>query len=652
MAALFVRVRSAYDGTFARVRKRALKMRQMQGKERLALEFWVLGPLEVRSKGKALPLGGPKQRALLAVLLLHANEVLSRDRLIDGVWGETPPSTIGAVLNVYLSKLRKLLGSHGADTPLVTRPHGYMLRIRPEQLDLHRFERLVGEGRDAFTAGNAETAAARLGEALALWRGPPLADLAHMPFAAPVIGRLEELRLSALEDRIEAGFALGLHGDLVPELKVLVAEYPLRERLRAQLMVALYGTGRQSEALQAYREARRLLAEELGIDPGPELQNLEKAILVQEPALAPPTSRPAIRSAAARRSRRSLSAAVRAAAARPRALGWHSPLLAGLAGVVAAAVIVSIFALSQEEPRSSNGKLGRTGTGFATDNEVAVVAPETNKVIGRISVGSKPTLIREGDGSVWVANQDDQTVTQIDPESRRVVRTIGVGFRPSDFDAGGGAVWAINKEEGLLAKLPYTELSNRFERRGFAGFERMAVDDEAVWLSGGKRLIRVDATTGQVVKRADIPADLNGVAVGAGAVWAVSGPAATVFRIDPHTAAVNDRISIATRPDLLPQHPLAVAADAGFVWVLNVKAVTKIDPELHRIVATIPLGVGRGPVRLAAGEGAAWVLNERDGTVTRINAGTDEMTSIPVTADVPEDVAVAGGFVWVSVDEE
>jgi DNA-binding SARP family transcriptional activator/streptogramin lyase len=652
MAAPFTRAWSAYVGTLARIRKGGLKTSQMWSKKS-PLAFGVLGPLEVRSGGKALPLGGPKQRALLALLLLHENEVVSRDRLIDGIWGESPPSTIGAVLNVYLSKLRKLLGSHGADAALVTRPHGYVLRLRPEQLDLHRFERLVREGREALAAGNHGEASARLGEALALWRGPPLADLAYMPFAASRIGRLDELRFGALEDRIEADLALGHHVDVVPELEALVAEYPLRERSRAQLMIALYRTGRQSEALQAYREARRLLAEELGIDPGPELQRLEKAILVQDPSLAPPQAPAAGPLVAEPRSRRHIGALARTAADRPRALVGRVSLLAALAGVVAVAIAVPVLTLGRGDARRPNQESGRTGTVFARDNDIAIVEPEANKIVARVPVGSNPALIREGDGSVWVADHDDQTVTQIDPESRRVVRTIGIGFRPDDLAARDGAVWAISKDEGVLAKLPYGEISDRFERRGFVGFERIAVDDEAVWLTGGHRLIRVDPATGRIESRADIPADLNGVAVGADAVWAVSGPTASVLRIDPYTAAVTDRISIVTRPDGRSPYPVAVAADARFVWVLNgnTATLTKIDPELRRIVATLRLGLSRGSVRLATGEGAVWVSSESDGTVTRIDAETDAMTAITVTSfNSPEDVAVAGGLVWVSVD--
>jgi DNA-binding SARP family transcriptional activator len=615
----------------------------MPGKESRALEFRILGPLEVFRGSSALRLGGQKQRALLTLLLLHANEVVSRDRLIDGVWGDSPPRTVTAALRVYLSKVRNLLESDGSDVALLTLPHGYMLEIEPEQLDLHRFERLVREGREALAGGNAEqAAAARLREALALWRGPPLPDLVDASFTPSTIGRLVELRLCALEDRIEAELALGHHFDLVPELEALVAEYPFRERLRAQLMVALYRTGRQSEALQAYQVARRLLVEELGIDPGPELQNLEKAILVHDPSLAPAEPRSA---PAARGPHRLVVAAVQAAGSQPRVLPWSLRLLPVLAVTLAVAIAVPILLLGQGD---------RAGAVFAMGNDVAVVEPRTNKVLARVPVGSSPTLIREGDGSVWVADHDEQTVMQIDPERRKVVRTIGLGFRPDDLAARDGAVWAFDKQGGILEKLPYEEISTRFERRGFAGFDGMAVDEKAVWLSGGKRLIRVDPDTGEVVKRADVPGDLIDVAVGAGAVWAVTGPSPTVLRIDPRTGAVTDRIPIVTRPSTFSPRPIGVAADAKFVWVLNgdPAIVAKIDPELHGVVAMLPLSLGRGSIGLTAGQGAAWVSNEHDGTVTRIDAKTDTMTSITVAPhDRPTDITVASGLVWVSVDE-
>jgi DNA-binding SARP family transcriptional activator len=248
------------------------------------LQFRILGPLEVAADGGRIELGGSKQRALLADLALHPNEVLSRDRLIDDLWGERPPETASSALHVYVSRLRKLL----PDVALETRPPGYVLAVDPERIDVHRFERLLADGRAALQQGDAAAAAALLRDALSLWRGMPLADVAYEPFADREIHRLQELRLAALEERIEADLALGRTADLVGELERLIAEHPLRERLRRQLMLALYRSGRQAEALDAYQHARRALVAELGIEPTRAVQELERAILRQDPALEPP----------------------------------------------------------------------------------------------------------------------------------------------------------------------------------------------------------------------------------------------------------------------------------------------------------------------------------------------------------------------------
>jgi DNA-binding SARP family transcriptional activator len=245
------------------------------------IEFRLLGPLEAGPPGTTVPLGGAKQRALLAILLLHANEVVSSDRLTDGVWGEQPPATAATALQVYVSRLRKLLGPE----LLVTQPPGYALRVDPEQLDVARFERLLARAREARSRDQTDEAASLLRSALDLWRGPALGDLYFEPFAQAEIGRLEELRLAALEERIDADLALGRHAELIGELEALAAENPLRERLRGQLMLALYRSGRQAEALEAYQAGRRVLVEELGIEPSAELQRLERAILTQDAAL-------------------------------------------------------------------------------------------------------------------------------------------------------------------------------------------------------------------------------------------------------------------------------------------------------------------------------------------------------------------------------
>jgi DNA-binding SARP family transcriptional activator len=253
------------------------------------MEFRILGPLEVWGEDGEVSLGGPKQRALLAVLLLNPNEVVAADRLIEELWGEDSPERAAAALRVNVSRLRKALPQDA----LATRSPGYVVRVEPDQLDLHRFERLVDEGRGLRGRGLQTEASQRLREALSLWRGPALADFAYESFAQAAIARLEEIRLAAIELRIDADLALGRHDELVGELEALVAEHPLRERLRSYLMTALYRAGRQAEALDAYQDARRVLVDELGIDPSPALLELERAILQQDPSLDVEATAPA-----------------------------------------------------------------------------------------------------------------------------------------------------------------------------------------------------------------------------------------------------------------------------------------------------------------------------------------------------------------------
>jgi DNA-binding SARP family transcriptional activator len=240
-------------------------------------QFHILGPLEVAGEDGPLRLGGAKQRALLALLALNAGRVIPTDTLVDQLWGEHPPRTAVTSLQNFVSQLRKLLGPE----TLMTRAPGYVLHVDPNQVDTFRFERLLAEARGAPPAERE----ARLREALALWRGPPLADFAFEAFAQGDIRRLEELRAVALEERIAADLELGRHGELVSELEALVAQHPLRERLRGQLMLALYRSGRQAEALQGYHDARGVLVEELGIEPGRPLQELFSSILRQDAAL-------------------------------------------------------------------------------------------------------------------------------------------------------------------------------------------------------------------------------------------------------------------------------------------------------------------------------------------------------------------------------
>jgi predicted ATPase len=262
------------------------------------MEFRVLGPVQALSGGRPVPLGGPKQRALLAELLLHGGAVLPRDHLVDALWDE-PPSSARSSLQVYVHGLRRAIGTDRIET----HGDGYRIRLEPGELDLARFERLIGKAEHALAEERVADAADDLDAALALWAGPPLADVADQPAARVATQRLDELRLRAVELRNDARLELGGHDGLLPELEQLIGEEPYRERLREQQILALYRAGRQKEALEAYQRARRVLVDELGVEPGPALQELERAILRQDAGLeaaarAQPGKRPRLPAAA------------------------------------------------------------------------------------------------------------------------------------------------------------------------------------------------------------------------------------------------------------------------------------------------------------------------------------------------------------------
>src|ERR687891_612034 len=372
------------------------------------MEFRILGPVEVRDDGRLVRLGGGKQRAVLALLLLNANRVVASERMIELLWGERPPATAATALHGHISSLRKALGPD----VIATRPPGYVLETAIGELDLERFEWLQAEGRDALERGDPGRAAERLRAALGLWRGEALSDIGFEPFVQTEAARLEGLRLDAVQDRIEADLTAGRGTELVGELERLVAAEPLRERFWAQLMLALYRSGRQAEALDAYRRARQTLVSQLAIEPGPELREFERRILAQDPTLG---------------ARRRVPTPLRRSA--------NVRLALVLMALAAIGVIVTTLLLLGGDP-------GRTAV---PADSVAIIDLRRNAVVGAIPVLQDPGPIAAGAGLVWAVSLDSQSVSRIDPQARRLLGTKGVGEVPGNVAGAAGEVWVLDR---------------------------------------------------------------------------------------------------------------------------------------------------------------------------------------------------------------
>jgi YVTN family beta-propeller protein len=595
------------------------------------MQFRILGPVEVEEDGRLLPLGSAKQRALLAILLLHANEVVSRDRLIDELRGERAPASALHSLEVYVSRLRKTLQANGGEQLLVTRAGGYLLRLEPDQLDVTCFERLLEEGRRALAAGNCERAAERLAEALALWRGPALGDLAYEPFAGPEIERLEEQRLAALEERIEAEFALGGHTAMVGELEALSGKHPLRERLHGQLMLALYRSGRQAEALEAYQETRRHLLDELGIDPSPALQRLEQAILRQDPALElqpqplasedglPPRAEPTAQ-------KRRL----------PSMAEWRPAMrVVAVAGLLIAAVAAAIVFLTGGSGHSLDG---------VDANAVGIIDPKTGRITAEVLLPGSPARVAVGAGSLWAVSSNSQTVSRIDPATSHIVQTIPVGGGPSGIAFGGRAVWVANSLDGTVSRIdPGT---NRVVDTMHVGNVPVAVAAGfgSVWVTNAedRSVVRLDATSDRLlatIKTGDVG---RGIAVGGGAVWVSDDDRGRVSRIDPRANEVTTRIGVGNGA-------AAVAYGAGALWVANGLdgTVSRIDPQRNVVTGTVP--VGGTPGGFAFADGKLWVSDETGGRIVRVDLQRNEVVASVETGNRPQGLAFAAGRLWLPV---
>ena len=581
------------------------------------LEFLLLGPLEVRRDGSPLDLGPPKQRAVLALLLLRANHVVSTTRLIDELWGEAPPETARAALQVYVAGLRKALGDGQAT--LGTKAPGYILEVAPGALDLDRFERLRDEARACDDPAHRS---GLLRDALALWRDTPLGEFDGEPFAAIAAQQLEERRLAVLEERIDTDLVLGRHARLVAELDALVVQHPYRERFRGQLMLALYRSGRQADALAAYRDAREAFASGLGLEPGPELKALERAVLEQDPSLGVPRAEPA--------------PTPPSPAARVKRRPWIVAPIALMGAVLV--VVVAFFVFEGDDaPRV-----------VVPPNSVAVIDPATNDVVQAIQVGIRPGPITAGGGDVWVGNRADRTLTRIDGRTRRPAGTISLDRRtPTGLAFDRGAVWVAH---GLLGSVSLVDAGLGdvvrvipVTRKGaYSSAGSVAAGAGAIWaVFGDATLAQIERTTAKVADRTSTDASPAGVTVGYGSVWVASAVQSTVQRLSPLSLAEVDSVSVGSRPS-------AIVAGFGDVWVVSAGAdlVQRIDVGAGSVTA-IP--VGDGPTAITVGVDAVWVANTGSGTISRIDPGTNTVVETIEVGEAPAGLVVAESLLWVTV---
>jgi YVTN family beta-propeller protein len=594
------------------------------------MDVRLLGPFEVWEGDRRLSIGGGKQLALLVLLVLNRNEVVSSDRIVDALWDGRPPPTASKNVQIYVSQLRKVLG----EDAIVTRSGGYSLALPPDAVDSDRFEGSLAHGRELLANGDNAAAAATLRRGLSLWRGSALADFAYADFAQGEINRLEELRSSAVEERNEADLALGRHAELVPELESLVREHPLRERLRAQLMLALYRSGRQADALAAFRAARQTLVDELGLEPGRSLQELERQILAHDPRLDAP--------------RRSTTVRV------PRKRALVVGALVTAAAVAAAAVAFR----SETKPVQ------------VALNSVGVIDPATNKVVAQVPVGINPSAIAVENGRVWVANEEDRTLSEIDAHSRKSIRTIALDGAATDVTAADGFVWVLNAAtpENTTPPVEITKINPRLGQvvdriptdlaYGEVIEGQLAVARGSAWVpsvvgdSPTQAMERIDLARHRVTGRFRVfgprPAEA-GITYGGGAVWFVD--ARGLVRFDP----VTENIDV-----MAVQGGGGLAVGLGGVWVgarfppecllLQCKSkpgyVAKVDLGRGAVAGTIP---AEDPAAVAVGRGSAWVANRQTKNVERIDPMTNSMIATIPLGNTPTAIAVGDGAVWVVV---
>ena len=582
------------------------------------MEFRILGPLEVLEDGLPLALGRFKKRVVLAVLLLHPNEFVSRERLIDELWGLSPPATARKAVNVYISKLRQTLTRDGHD-PIATADGGYRLVVDPDLLDADRMRSLVAQARERMADGESEAASRLLEEALAFWRGPTLAGLALESFGRDEVAQLDVLRLNLVMDRNDCELALGRHEHVLSGLQVLVREHPLRERLRAQQMLALYRTDRQADALDAYRQARHDLIDELGIEPSESLQRLQQAILRHDPALEMPAGTAAAdgaHPAPAAVDDATLGEVPPRSRLRRLALRRRYLVVAGVAAVAAVAVAIAVlFVHGSRTPPSSP-------VSSVAPNSVATLNPATGAQVSDYGGGLKPGPMALVGGTLWIVGRGGASIERYDRRARHGMPPVQPGSALDDIAVDPeGHAWVSDRK-------PVVTWIGRVAD-GTGPYERPVLSTE----------------------RIKVPLPGAGAeAVGGGYLWVISDrPGRTgesVSLIDVRNRHLASTIPLGRQTTAIAYGYRAAWIGAydperSTAWLLKVRPGSKPVESLE-----LETGDGAGPLAVAVGDGSVWVITSR-GSLMRIDPKEPQIVHrIPMSAEQPTLLAVGAGFVW------
>ena len=639
------------------------------------MEFRILGPLEVLENSRPLALGRLKERIVLAVLLLHANEFVSRERLIDELWGTSPPATARKAVNVYISKLRQTLTRNGRD-PIATAEGGYRLGVDPDLLDAERLRSLIAQARSCIADGDSDPASQLLQEALALWRGSTLAGIPLESFGRDEVAQLDELRLAALMDRIDCDLALGRHEQVLGELNLLVREHPLRERLRAQQMLALYRADRQADALDVYAEARQTLVDDLGIEPCEALQRLQQAILRHDPSLETPEGTAAVNGLPPSTAAPTPTPTVGVEDSAPRRRFRPRRLHLAVAGLVVLAASAAAAILSSST----------AATPRVVPNSLVRLDPRSGKPTVVVPVGVEPGPIAFTPTAIWTVNHGDRTVSRYDLRTHRVQTRGGFPHQPYDVVADmAGNVWVSSKTPivtrlaagvgGTSAGPLYPSKAATIRVRG-PGVGHEALGAGYVWAIVGPltypapglprreddRLSLIDMQSDRVASSMRLRRSTTTIAFGYGSAWIGTYDAGgswlaiiSAGSTKPEWIRLVRGDSCGPPYDPGPYGAPLVATGAGSVWVLtcgqsNQQQLIKVDPETHRIVKRT--SVSKDPASfLAVGAGSVWLAGA---SVSEIDPVTTKVVrTIPVggRTKTPCGIAATRDAVWVAVGD-